>query len=84
LAGEEHEEKFLDQLIVEHRDVLNLQGVEKAGEQTLEGMRVRRGDLQARLEVGEFAGVEGALLFTGLTLPAEGSFSHAALPKGHD
>jgi predicted RecB family nuclease len=56
-AGEEHEKRFLDQLRVEHRDLVNLQGVEDAGLKTLEAMRSGREVIyQARLEVGEFAG----------------------------
>ncbi len=43
--------------MVEHRDVVNLQGVEEAGAKTLEAMRLGREVIyQARLELDEFAG----------------------------
>ncbi len=68
LYGEEHEKKFLDQLIAEHRDVADLRDVDGVTEKTIQEMHSGREVIyQARLESGQFAGyadflfrVEGA------------------------
>lgn len=57
LAGDDHERRFLGELIAEKRDVADLRDVSDGAGRTLEAMRSGREVIyQGRLEAGEFAG----------------------------
>jgi predicted RecB family nuclease len=63
LAGDEHERRFLEELLAEKRDVADLRGVSDGGARTLEAMRSGREVIyQGRLEAGEFAGYADFLM----------------------
>jgi predicted RecB family nuclease len=61
--GDEHERKFVDQLTIEHKDIVNLRGVSDACARTLDAMRGGREVIyQAHLEGDEFAGYADFLI----------------------
>jgi uncharacterized protein len=63
LAGDEHEQVFLNQLLAKGCDVANLRGTENAVARTLEAMRAGREIIyQGALEAGEFAGYPDFLI----------------------
>ena len=63
LAGDEHERRFLEELVADKRDVADLREVSGAAARTLEAMRSGREVIyQGRLEAGEFAGYADFLI----------------------
>lgn len=63
LAGDEHERRFLEELLADKRDVADLRELSGAAARTLEAMRSGREVIyQGRLEAGEFAGYADFLI----------------------